>query len=281
MEFPIVALGDRRYRVLRPWGALPPDAGKISDVTTDSDGNVYVLTRRDLALEPDGHCVHVLASDGAYRHAFGAGRLIDAHMIAADPKDRIWVVDRDAHELIAFSTAGRELTSLGRRHGPLEPFNHPSDVAFGPNGTIWVADGYAGGRVRGFSQDGTQLAQWGDVGTDPGRFLTLHAIWVLSDGRIVTADRENSRLQVFSSSGDLVAIWKDFYRPSDIWVDSAGHIFVSDGVPTVTMLDRNGKRLGRCRPVQNGAHGLWGDAAGRIYLAEGTPSRVTVLDPIT
>lgn len=278
MEFPIVALGDRRYRVVRPWGRLPLSAGKVSDVTTDSDGQVYVLTRRDLALENDGDCVHVLARDGDYLHAFGAGRVIDAHMIAADSENRIWVVDRDAHELIAFSTAGHELTNLGRRHRPLEPFNHPSDVAFGLDGTIWVADGYAGGCVRGFSNNGEPLAAWGDVGTVPGRFLTLHAILALQDGRIVTADRENSRLQVFDRSGNLLDVWNDFYRPSDLWADADSNIFVSDGVPTLTMLDPNGKRLGRCRPVQNGAHGIWGDAWDRIYLAEGTPSRLTVLE---
>ena len=43
------------------------------------------------------------------------------------------------------------------------------------------------------------------------------------------------------------------------------------------MLDAAGRRLGRCRPVLNGAHGLWGGADGSLYLAEGNPSRVTRL----
>ena len=43
----VVALGDRRYRVERPWGDLPSDAGRVSDVTVDSRGHVFVLLRYD------------------------------------------------------------------------------------------------------------------------------------------------------------------------------------------------------------------------------------------
>jgi peptidylglycine monooxygenase len=42
-------------------------------------------------------------------------------------------------------------------------------------------------------------------------------------------------------------------------------------------LSPSGERLGRCRPVLNGAHGISGDAFGNLYLAEPSPSRVTRL----
>ena len=43
----IVGLGNRLYRVERPWGDLPSDAGRVSDVTIDSRGHVFVLLRYD------------------------------------------------------------------------------------------------------------------------------------------------------------------------------------------------------------------------------------------
>ena len=280
MESLVVALGQRRYRVLRPWADLPPNAGKVTDVTADSSGQVYVLTRRDHPVEVDRPCVHIFTSKGRHIGAFGEGRVIDAHMIAADAQDRLWVVDRDAHEIVAFSSSGVEITQLGGRHRPLEPFNHPSDIAFGPDGGLWVADGYAAGRIHGFDRAGHSRIVWGDIGTGAGHFLTAHGIWVTRDNRVIVADRENHRVQVFSAQGDLLTIWRDFHRPSDIWGDAQDNLFICDGVPTLTMIDASGHRLGRCRPVQSGAHGIWGDAAGRIYLAEGTPSRITVLEPI-
>ena len=201
-------------------------------------------------------------------------------MIACDPGGSIWVVDRDAHEIVAFDPDGTERMALGRRHRPLEPFNHPSDVAFGGDGTIWVADGYGAGRVHAFAPDGAALRGWGEVGTEPGAFLTAHGIWAGRDGRILVADRENDRVQVFDPDGGLHAIWTGFHRPSDIWGDGAGRLYVSDGVPTLTMLDEDGVRLGRCRPVLNGAHGLWGGRDGHLFLAEGNPSRITRLTPL-
>jgi peptidylglycine monooxygenase len=276
----VVALGDRRYRVERPWGALPPMAGRITAVTVDHADRVYVLARHDPYAATCGDPVHVLDSEGALLGSFGATRLSDAHMIACDGAGRIWVVDRDAHEVVAFDACGREVASLGNRHRPLEPFNHPTDIAFAPDGTIVVADGYANALVHRFSADGAPLGAWGRVGHEPGAFMTVHSVWVVPDGRIVVADRDNHRLQVFSPDGVLLKVIRGVNRPSDLWGDREGRVYVTDAIPTLTCFTPDGMVLGRCRPVLDSAHGLWGDSRGRIYIAECNPSRVTRLVPI-
>jgi DNA-binding beta-propeller fold protein YncE len=274
----VVALGNLRCRVERPWGALPVGSGKVTDVAALRDGRVLVLTRRDHYVEPKRDCVQVLDGDGAFLGSWGGGRIADAHMIAVDALDRVWVVDRDCHEVVCFDADGRELASLGARHRPLEPFNHPSDVAFGPDGRIWVSDGYAGGRIHCFSPSGDLLHSFGEVGVSPGSFITPHGLWVTGDGRVMVADRENNRIQLFDETGVLLDIWPGFHRPSDIWGDADGHLYIVDGVPTLTRLDASGRRVGRCRPVLNGAHGMWG-TGGLLFLAEGNPSRITRLAP--
>jgi peptidylglycine monooxygenase len=152
-------------------------------------------------------------------------------------------------------------------------------VAFGPDGTLYVADGYGASRIHRFSPDGTPLASWGSPGNGPGQFTTPHGLWVLGDGRVLVADRENDRVQAFSATGDWLATWTDFPRPMDIWSDPTGAIYVTDQVPRLSRLGPDGTLTGRCRPVLNGAHGIAGDAAGRLYLAEVNPSRVTRLVP--
>ncbi len=62
-----------------------------------------------------------------------------------------------------------------------------------------------------------------------------------------------------------------------IWGDAAGDAYVTDSVPRLHRVDSGGRRLGVCRPVLNGAHGIYGTVEGDLFLAEGNPSRVTRL----
>lgn len=178
----IVALGEQRYVVERPWGRWPTP-GKVTDVAVCSRGHAFALLRGDPYVEELADCVVELDRDGCFVGSWGRGRIMDAHKIACDAKDRIWIVDRDAHEVVCFDRTGREVMGLGARRRPLEPFNHPSDVAFAPDGTILVADGYGGGCVRRFNPRGRELHAWGEVGVEPGAFLTVHGVWAMRDGR--------------------------------------------------------------------------------------------------
>jgi DNA-binding beta-propeller fold protein YncE len=275
-----VALGQQRYQVDRPWGDLPAGAGKVTDVVCDDRGHVFVLLRADSYVDPVQPTVIELAPDGRRVAAWGED-IADGHMLSIGPDFRIYVVDRDAHEIVVFDRTGRRVGGIGQRNQPNAPFNHPCDVATAPSGDIYVADGYGASRVHRFNPNGDDLiATWGEPGDAPGHFTTPHGIWALADGRVAVTDRENNRLQVFSATGDLLAIWPDFYHPMDIFQDAAGRIYVTDQIPRLTMLSPDGTVLGRCRPVLNGAHCMWGDHAGNLYMAEMNPSRVTRLTPV-
>ena len=60
---------------------------------------------------------------------------------------------------------------------------------------------------------------WGSQGSGPGEFTTPHAIWVDNLDRILVADRENNRIQIFESNGRYINSWYDFYHPMDIFGD--------------------------------------------------------------
>jgi peptidylglycine monooxygenase len=276
----VVGLGNRRYRVERPWGDLPSDAGRVSDVTVDSRGHVFVLMRYDPSVDAPGTPVVELDPSGARVSAWGADLIADSHMLTCS-SDRLYIVDRDAHEIVICSNQGRRVGGIGRRHRPLEPFNHPTDVAFAPSGDIYVSDGYAASLVHRFKHDGSPVKSWGTLGHGRGEFMNPHAVWILPDGRVVVVDRENDRLQVFTADGDLLDVWGNFKQPLGIWGDAQGNVFVTDLVPSLSMLSPDGKLLGRCRPVLNGAHGVCGDADGNLFLAEGNPSRITRLTPVS
>ena len=52
----IVALGARRYRVERPWGDLPRSIGRVTDVTVDMRGHLFVLMRYDPLVDAPMLC---------------------------------------------------------------------------------------------------------------------------------------------------------------------------------------------------------------------------------
>ena len=151
------------------------------------------------------------------------------------------------------------------------------------DGEIYAADGYGNSCVHRFSAQGDWLQTWGRPGSASGEFSTPHGIWVDHQNRVLVVDRENNRVQVFDREGQYLSEWGDFYHPMAIYQDSAGLFYVTDQIPRLSMLNAEGKLLGRCRPVLNVPHGLWGNSCGDLFIAEMNPTRVTkleLLDPV-
>jgi peptidylglycine monooxygenase len=273
-----VGFGEQAYRVIRPFGTLPPDVkfGMISKCAVSSRGQLHICQRSDPP-------VIVFDPDGKFVRAFGHGQIADSHGIAILSGDRVMVVDRDSHQLLCFDPQGKLLFTLGDRgHAHFQaPFNHPTDVAEAPDGDLYVSDGYGNTMVHRFSADGKLKRSWGGPGSGPGQFTTPHGIKVLADGRVLVGDRENNRVQVFDLDGGYLAEWRGFYHPMEIHVDAGRSlIYVSDQVPRVTALTLEGRPVGACKPVLAQGHGMSGDRAGNLYFVETRIPVITKLTPI-
>ena len=273
----IVALGEMRYRVERPFGTWPANAGFVTDVTVDRRGHVFVMLRHDPAVHPADPRIIELDPNGAYIGGFGGDLIADSHYLTAAPDGHLLAVDRDMHEILILSRAGERLGGIGRRGEPLSPFNHPTDVHVAAWGDIYVSDGYAAALVHRFDARGGRIGSWGGYGSADGEFGWPHALWTFADGRVVVVDRTHHRVQVFDREGRHLQTWRDFHDPVGIWGDERGNAYISDLRPNLHLIGPTGERLGRCRPVLNGAHGLFGTPKGDLFLAESNPSRVTRL----
>lgn len=273
----VVALGEARYRVERPFGSWPANAGFVTDVTVDARGRVFAMLRHDPLVHPADPRIVALSPEGEHLGGFGGDAIADSHALTACPDGTLLCVDRDMHEVIRLSATGERLGGLGRRGVPLAPFNHPTDVAVAASGDVYVADGYAAARIHRFGPDGEGRGSWGGFGSADGEFGWPHALWAFPDGRIAVVDRSHDRVQVFDGDGRHRETWGGFLQPVAIWGDEAGFAYVTDMVPNLHLMAPDGTRIGRCRPVLNGAHGLFGMPGGDLVLAETNPSRLTRL----
>jgi sugar lactone lactonase YvrE len=271
-----VTIAGRSYAVERDFGRRSDIApAPVSQMVVGSFGNVHVLRRG----EPP---VLVFDPDGTFVRGYGQGEIFDSHGISIDGWDRVWIADRDAHQIIAFSLAGGPLLRIGERHVPrwMAPFNHPTRAAVAHDGEIYVADGYGNARIHRFSPEGEWRASFGEVGEGPGEFMTPHSLIIDHKERLVVCDRENDRVQLFDRDGRWLEEWRGLCRPMDLCERDDGVILVTDQVPSVNAFAPSGKRVGRGRPSLNGAHGAAFSSSGAIYFAEIDPSSVTRLIPI-
>jgi streptogramin lyase len=162
------------------------------------------------------------------------------HTVKPDADGNIWAVDGDAkdgkgNQVFKFSADGKVLATFGKAGqggtGP-DVFDRPTGIAFASNGDIFISEGHAptfgNSRITKFDKNGKRLASFGHLGTGDGEFKSPHVIAFDSQGRLFVADRSNSRVDIFTQDGKFQMSWKQFGRPSGIFIDKNDMLYVSD-----------------------------------------------------
>jgi DNA-binding beta-propeller fold protein YncE len=273
-----------QYNADAEWPTLPPgwNFGETVGVAVDGKGHVYVFHRGKnpiMEFSPDGRLVR----------SWGEGMFIRAHSIRVDPEGNIWTVDNDTHQVLKMDPSGRVRMVLGR-YGTSgetdELFNQPTDVGFGPNGEIYVTDGYGNSRVVKFSKQGRYVTAWGKPGTGEGEFDAPHAVVVDQQGRVYVGDRENYRVQIFDADGKFLTQWKHVGSPWGLDLQPDGTLFMSDGHnERILKLNLDGKvlgtfgRKGRMPGELGYPHHIGVDSDGNVFAAEIKNQRVQRFSP--
>jgi len=261
--------------------------------------------------------------------SFGEGMLIFPHGIFVDREGNVWVTDGQdnapqpargegprgetprgsgpvgplpgatkGNQVYKFSPQGKLLMTLGKPGGAAEPdyFYQPNDVLVAPNGVIFVSEGHGAGnnRILKFSKEGKLLKTWGKLGSGPGEFDQPHSMAMDSKGRLFVGDRNNNRIQIFDQDGKFIAEWKQFSRPSGVYIDKNDILYVADSESESVSRNHDGWKRGirigsakdgkllafipdpetRKRPeftVTSAAEGVAADAQGNVYGAEVGP----------
>jgi hypothetical protein len=251
----------------------PPNAdwesGMVSWVALDGKGTFYLLQRGEKA-DP----VLVVNRDGKILRSWGKGLYKIPHSIRIDPHGNIWTVDAASSTVLEFSTQGEKLMQIdvgGQPENPRSQFVGTTDIAFGPNGRIFISDGYGNARILEYTSDGKRVREWGSAGTGPGQFHLPHSIVIDEDNVIYVADRENGRIERFDLDGKFLGEFPNLGRTYSLKL-SGGALWAgmaplneSTGAPgwIVKMDRKTGEILGYVAVTEHGGlHSVEVSAAG-------------------
>lgn len=181
--------------------------GMVSWVAADRNGLVYLLQRGDKA-DP----VIVVDRHGKIVRSWGKGLYTTPHAIRIDRQGDVWTTDAASSMVYKFSPEGKTLLQIevGGQPSPCGNFCSTTDIAFAPNGNLFIADGYRNARILEYSPGGQKLREWGSAGTGPGQFRLPHSIEIDEHGTVYVADRENGRIQRFDAQGRYLGEWSQY-----------------------------------------------------------------------
>ena len=215
------------------------------------------------------------------------------HSLAFDPYDKdrhLWVVDRTGQQILKFTNDAKKLVMKVGETGVAGTdhthFNEPAGMAFMPDGSFYIADGYKNGRVIKFDKNGKFLQEWGTKGSGPGQFNLIHAVSVDANLRVYTADRVNNRIQIFDQAGKLVDTWPNVRSATRVVATQDGAVWLAAaGYNRFAKFDTNGKLLYHwgmlgAEPGQiDNPHQWMVDQAGNLYVADSNNDRVQKFVP--
>jgi DNA-binding beta-propeller fold protein YncE len=250
---------------------LPADVvlGKCSAVATNSKGELYLFHRGPRPVL----CVDAA---GKLLRAWGDEEIGIPHGLRVDRQDNVWVTDMGRHRVLKFDPTGKLMLALGTGQAGTgnDQFDRPTDIAFAPNGDVFVSDGYGNNRVMKFTAAGRFIKSWGTKGTKAGEFDLPHAITMDSKNRLLVGDRGNERIQLFDAEGQFLEQWPGFV-PYGIAINGNNQVFVADAdANQVLRLDETGKVKQHWGKQGSGLgefdvpHMLAFDAAGNLFVAE-------------
>jgi len=300
IEFPVFRLPFRDATV-----ASPPGGGAAGTMPADglkaweAQGGLLGL---DARWE---HCILVFDRNGNIVEAWTQwdellARSHAVYVSPYDPDQHVWIVDDFRHANFKFTNDGKTLVqTIGAYNvsgADAKHFYRPTFMAWLPDGTFFVADGYENTRVVKFDATGKFLLDWGQKGTPPndtraGYLNNVHGIAVDPRTRhVFVNDRANNRAQVFDENGRFLDQWSFGGPPSDIHlflISADGYLWAADrGTNKILKYALDGTLLyswgtwGTFPGGFWGVHGMSVDQEGNFYVAEVDTGRVQKFRPL-
>jgi len=236
---------DLKYSVVANFFEKAPGGQQLGSchggAVIDKKGNIYVTTDTDRGIV-------VFTSKGKFLRAFGPTRIHGLEIRKEKGKEYIYAARPSDHEVLKLTLEGKTEWSI---HAPMESglfkeekgFN-PCAVTVGPDGSIFIADGYGSNYVLKFDKNRKFVKAFGGPGEAEGKFKTCHGIGCdtrLKKPLLLVCNRNNNRVEYWDLDGNFVrVIQKDLRMPAAVNFRDDYAVF-PELQGRVTVLDKEGK----------------------------------------
>ncbi len=177
----VVGHGDFRYRVDKNWGIQDPSYIPVKnchEMVKDRRGRLFLLTNHTK------NNIIIYGKTGRVLDTWGT-EFPGAHglTICDDGLEEcLFITDTDRHQVFKTTLSGRILMTLDypAESGAysISSEYHPTEVAIGPNGDLYVADGYGKNFIVVYDQNGRYKYHFGGHGQGEAQFDCCHGITI-------------------------------------------------------------------------------------------------------
>jgi DNA-binding beta-propeller fold protein YncE len=206
----------------------------------DKAGNIYITTDT-----PRG--IVVFSKDGKYLKTTGTNFVHGAEIREENGVEYLYAARPNQSQVLKMKLDGSVVWALEYPEEADLPKGkagfHPCAVTVGPDGSLYVADGYGSNFILKFDKNRKFVKKFGGPGAEEGKFNTCHGIAL--DTRqdkplLLVCNRNNNRVEYWDLDGNFVkVIQKDLRMPAAVHIRGDYAVF-PELQGRVTVLDKAG-----------------------------------------
>ena len=213
----------------------------------------FATTGEMVVCEQNGNCVTVFDSSYRILRSFGNTGSKESRLnwplgVAISSDNTVFVAA--CHCVKKFTLEGQFIASVGSQGSGQLQFSTPFAITYNDtNNRVYVCD-TCNHRITILNHDLTFHSSFGSKGSDAGQFSCPEGISVDTTGRILVADHDNNRIQVFDASGRYLSSithttpGQRLQRPVSVAVGPDDCVYVVEkGCPRVSVFDENGEYI--------------------------------------
>jgi hypothetical protein len=252
---PVLGSGAHVYEAQHDWGELPASIryGNTHGVVEDSQGRIYVHHTVNATSESSDSMV-VFDAKGRFIKSWGKefkGGAHGLHIQKEGSTEFLYLCDTKRGVVVKATLDGEEVFTIGypdqsEGYKPgadgKKPKYSPTNLAIGPNGDLYVGDGYGSSYINQYNSKGEYIRTFGGKGKEAGKLDCPHGIRLDRRGGepvLIVADRGNARIQRFTLDGKHIDFIAGTNLPCHFSFFKNGDVVVPDLGARVTLMDRN------------------------------------------
>lgn len=256
--------GDNTFESIAGWCKLPEGRQTLGPthggIVEDKDGNIY------FTMDGGPSAIMVYKPDGTLLSALGDEKLTGIHGLCINDEGGeqfLYAAHLKGRQALKMKLDGTvvwaipfEKVSASGKYQKKEQFS-PTAIAVGPDGGVYIADGYGQNWIHRFDKNQKYIGSFGGQGAEPGQFKTCHGLILDRRGNkplLLVADRENRRLQHFDLDGKFVAVVTEgLRRPCSLSIHD-GRVAIAELEARVTILDEKNQQVAHLGDNPNKQH---------------------------